>query len=291
MSPILRQVSLALVLILLAAATTHAQLERVLDPIAAELEPDRTITYKTVGDRELKLHVFEPEAHKSSDKRPVFLIIHGGGWVNGEPRWFYPIADKFRDQGMYAISLEYRLLSQSKQNTVFDCVKDGRSAVRYLRAHAQELGIDPERIVVAGGSAGGHVAAGTALFKEVNEESDDVTISCRPDLLVLFYPVIDTSKKGYGQQKIGDRWQELSPVDHVQKGLPPTIVFHGTGDKVTPYAGAVEFQEKMQAAGNECELISHEGGRHGYFIFDLKLYEREMSRLREILKKREMLPR
>ncbi|MBD3674891.1 MAG: alpha/beta hydrolase [Planctomycetaceae bacterium] len=290
MSPTLRQVSLALFLILLGSTTTHAQLKRVLDPIAAKLEPDRTITYKTIGDRELKLHVFEPEGHQPTDKCPVFLVIHGGGWVNGEPRWFYPIADKFRDRGMYAVSLEYRLLSQGKENTVFDCVKDGRSAVRYLRAHAEELGIDPERIVAAGGSAGGHVAVGTALFDAVNDESDDLAISCRPDLLVLFYPVIDTSEEGYGRQKIGDRWQELSPVDHVQKGLPPTLVFHGTGDKVTPYAGAVEFQKKMQAAGNECKLISHEGGRHGYFIFDMQLYEREMSQVSEFLKEKQFIP-
>ena len=283
----LRQLGLALAaFVVLCSGSTESQIKRALDPLAAELEPDRTITYKVVKDRELKLHVFEPEGHKPTDSRPVFLVIHGGGWRNGEPRWFYPIADEFRNQGMYAISLEYRLLSQGKDNTVFDCVKDGRSAVRFVRSHADELGIDPKRIVVAGGSAGGHVAAGVALFDEVNEDTDDLKISCRPDLLVLFYPVIDTSEKGYGQQKIGDRWQELSPVDHVRKGLPPTIVFHGTGDKVTPYSGAVEFQQKMRAAGNVCELISHENGRHGYFVFDLVLYKQEMSRLTKFLQAR-----
>ena len=146
------------------------------------------------------------------------------------------------------------------------------------------------RFCITGGSAGGHIAAGTALFENVNDEQDDLQISCRPDALVLFYPVIDTSEKGYGRKKIGDRWQELSPVDHVKPGLPPTLILHGTGDKVTPYSGAAEFHKKMQAAGNQCELIPHEGGRHGYFIFDLKLYEQAMTQTEKFLREQQMLP-
>lgn len=261
----------------LSASNVQAQLARPLEPIAAKLEPTRTVVYKQVGDRSLHLHVFEPDGHKPSDRRPAFLAIHGGGWTGGDARRFYPIADWFRQKGFLGISLEYRLLNKKAGTTVFDCVKDGRSAVRYLRSHANELGIDPQTIVVSGGSAGGHVAAGTALFDKVNEDSDNLTVSPHPNVLVLFYPVIDTSKDGYGQKKIGDRWQEISPVHHVRKGLPPTLILHGTGDTVTPYAGAQSFFDQMQAAGNDCKLISHPDGRHGYFIFDLQLYEEAMQ--------------
>ncbi|HJN89635.1 MAG TPA: alpha/beta hydrolase, partial [Verrucomicrobiota bacterium] len=185
---------------------------RPLDPIATKLEPTRKLLYKAVGERELRLHIFEPEGHQTSDRRPVFVAIHGGGWSGGAARKFYPFADYFAKQGMVGVSLEYRLLDRMAGSTVFDCVRDGRSAVRYLRQHARELGIDPNRIVVAGGSAGAHVAAGTALFKEVNDAADNLEISSMPNALVLFYPVIDTSAAGYGQKKIGDRWRELSPL-------------------------------------------------------------------------------
>lgn len=266
-----------------------AELPRPLKPIAERLQPTRRLVYKTVNDTNLHLHVFEPEGHRAADRRPVFLAIHGGGWVGGNAKSFYPFADYFSQLGMVGISLEYRLLKRNAGTTVFDCVKDARSAIRYLRSHAEELGIDSNRIVVAGGSAGGHLAAGTALFDGVDQASDDTSISCRPDAMVLYYPVIDTSEHGYGQQKVGASWRDISPVEHVESGLPPTIVFHGTTDTVTPYAGAALFQKRMTMAGNVCELVSHQGGRHGYFIFDLKLYEQAMDRTHQFLVSQQIL--
>jgi acetyl esterase/lipase len=151
-------------------------------------------------------------------------------------------------------------------------VKDGRSAVRYVRSNAAELGIDPEQVIASGGSAGGHVAAGTALFDGVDEAGESTSVSSVPNALVLLYPVIDTSTDGYGNQKIGARWRELSPAHQVRGKVPPTLVFHGTGDTVTPFAGAQEFHRAMREAGNRCELDVNEGGKHGYLIFDRELY-------------------
>ena len=264
-------------------SAAFGQPERPLDPIAAVLQPTRTLTYKQIDDIDLKMHVFEPVGHLASDRRSVFLIIHGGGWAGGNPRRCYPFADYFCDRGMVAISIEYRLLKRSGTPTVFDCVKDGRSAVRYLRQHAGALGIDPQRIVVAGCSAGGHVAAGTALFSGVDERSDDAAISPVPNALVLYYPVIDTSSEGYGQKKIGKAWQQISPVHHVHPNLPPTIVFHGTADTVTPYAGAVLFRDRMLQAGNRCELVSHTDGAHGYLIFDMGLFRQAVARTQQFV--------
>ena len=269
--------------------SAEAQRQRVLDPIAAKLEPTRKVVYKKVGDRELLLHIFEPEGHQPSEKRAVLLGIHGGGWTGGEPRRFYPIADRFRKLGIVGISLEYRLLNKPAGTTVFDCVRDGRDAVRYIRSHAVELGIDPDKIVVSGASAGGHVAVGTALFDGIDEDSNQNTISCKPNALVLYYPVIDTSSEGYGQQKIGDEWRTISPVDQVKPYTPPTILFHGTGDTVTPYTGAVEFQQKMIELNNDCELISQQDGVHGYLIFDLELYESAMQRTEQFLRQQKMI--
>src|SRR5439155_382516 len=127
--------------------------------------------------------------------------------------------------------------------TVFDCVKDARSAVRYVRAHAGELGIDPQNIIVSGGSAGGHLAVATAIFSGVDEVGEDTSVSPVPNALVLLFPVIDTSKEGYGNAKIGERWKELSPAHNVRSGLPPTIIFHGTGDTTCPFKGAQMFHD------------------------------------------------
>ncbi len=269
---------------------SSAQRKRPLEPIAAKLEPSRFETYKTVGDRNLRLHVFESDEVKKTDQRPVFLVIHGGGWTGGTPRWFYPMADHFAKKGMLGISLEYRLMNEKQGTTVFDCVEDARDAVRYLRNNAQKLGIDPNRIVVAGASAGGHLAVSTSIFDTLEVDSKKKRASSRADALVLIYPVIDTSAKGYGQTKIGDRWEELSPIHNVQPKMPPTILFHGTGDRVTPYAGAAEFHRLMKENGNQCELISHPDGDHGYLIFDLELYEAGIKRIEEFLEQQKMAP-
>lgn len=263
--------------------------DRPLDPVADRLEPAATIVYKTVGERQLRLHVFTPDGHCAADRRPVYLTFHGGGWSGRNARYFYPFARHFADLGMVAISAEYRLLDKRGGTTVFDCVRDARSAVRHVRAHAAELGADPARLVASGGSAGAHLAAGTALFDGIDEPGDDVSVPCRPDLLILGYPVIDTSERGYGRGKIGERWRELSPVDRVKPGLPPTLLLHGTADAVTPFEGAVRFRDAMQAAGNACELVAHEGGRHGYFLFDLDLFARAMSTMEAFIRRHGML--
>lgn len=249
------------------------------------LQPDRTVPYKTIGERTLCLHVFHPEGFQKTNSRPVLVAIHGGGWTNGTPRRFYPYANALVEKGYVGISVEYRLVNAKTGTSVFDCVKDGRSAMRYIRAHAKELGIDPKRITVCGGSAGAHVAVGTALFDGVDHADEDLKVSCCPDVLVLYFPVIDTSSEGYGMKRIGEKWQTISPVHQVRAGVPPTLIFHGDADKTTPYAGAKRFTELMQKAGNTCELVTHPGGGHGHINQDIKLFDDAMSRTAGFLKK------
>ena len=270
-------------ILFLAPAIANAQAAKTrapdaVDEISAKLEPARTVVYKKIGGRELRLDVFEPEGMKPADRRSCFITIHGGGWVNGAPRRQYPFADHFARAGMVGISVEYRLVKPDSGSTVFDCVKDGRSAVRYVRTHASDFGIDPQKIIVNGGSAGGHVAAGTALFDGVDEAGEDTSVSSVPNALVLFFPVIDTSKEGYGNSKIGGRWQEISPLHHVRPGVPPTIIFHGTGDTTTPFKGAQAFRDAMLKVGNRCELVVNDGGAHGYLMRKQELVKETLAR-------------
>lgn len=264
---------------------------RVTDPTNATLQPTRVVEYKVVGDLHLSLNIFQPEitARDAGKPLPCFVAIHGGGWTGGEPRVMFTQVKQMTDLGMIGVSVQYRLTGGRKTATVFDCVKDGKSAVRYIRKHAAELGIDPDRIAVCGGSAGGHVAVGTAIFPEINEAGEDAAVSSVPNALILYYPVIDTSTEGYGNAKCGERWKELSPVHNVKPGLPPTIIFHGTGDLTTPYQGAAEFHKLMKQHGNVCELVTHEGGVHGYFLYEQPLYDQTVRRTIEFLHQSKIL--
>ena len=287
----------------------HASLEpppliakKKLDPVdqlSLQQEPSRRIVYRTVvadqkhdakGKRELYLHVFEPKDWQRGQKRSCFVVIHGGGWTGGEPRRMYPFAAHFANQGMVGISVNYRLMDPEVGDTVFDAVIDARSAIRFIKANHEELGIDVDRMVVSGASAGGHLAAATAMFGDVNAEDDPVGIDATPRALVLLFPVIDTSSEGYGQTKIGNQWEKISPLHRVVQGLPPTLLFHGTGDTVTPYDGAVRFTERMKENHNQCELVSHEGGRHGYLMFDGSLFQQSLGRIESFLRSEELLP-
>ena len=270
-------------------AAPEGPLVSVLTPISQKVKPNRLVVYKTVGNRKLHLHVFEPKGHQPTDRRPAFLAIHGGGWTGGNAKVFYPFAAHFASQGAVGLSLEYRLKSDKARTTVFDGVRDARSAVRWVRKNSDALGIDPTKIVAMGGSAGGHLAVSTALFDRVNEASDPADISARPDALILMYPVIDTSANGYGQAKIGDRWRELSPVHHVRSGLAPALIFHGTADAVTPYVGAKAFHDLSIAEGNTSTLITHPGGRHGYIIFDGAEYHRALQQMKNFLEQQQIM--
>lgn len=231
----------------------------------ADFTPDRSVTYKSVDGIELKMDVFEPEGLKANDHRPAIVFFFGGGWSGGSTKQFYQQAEAMAAQGMVAFSADYRVKSRNK-TTPFECVKDGKSAIRWVRRHATEFGIDPDRIVAAGGSAGGHVAACTGVIEGHEEAGEDTSITSVPNAMILFNPVLDTTDQGYGARNFKPEQQtEISPCHHVRKGIVPTLVFHGTADKTVPFENAERFKSLMKEAGNECVLVPFEGKDHGFF--------------------------
>jgi acetyl esterase/lipase len=228
-------------------------------------KPDRVIEYKHPEGKPLSLHVFLPPAWKASDKRPVAVFFFGGGWVGGSPTQFYPQAAHFASRGMVGISAEYRTKG-SHGTSPKECVEDGKSAVRWVRGHAAELGIDPLRIAAGGGSAGGHVAAAGTFCPGFDGPGEDTGISAGANALLLFNPVFDNGPDGgWNQKAVAGYWEKISPAHNIRKPAPPAVVFLGTKDKLIPVSTAARFKRKMEEMGGRCDLHLYQDCGHGFF--------------------------
>jgi len=222
--------------------------------------------FKKVGETEVRLHVVKPKDWKASDSRPCLVAFFGGGWSSGTPAKSISYAKWAAKYGLVGVAPDYRTRKRFEAKPE-DCVADGREAVRWVQDHAKELGVDPARIVVQGTSAGGHVAAWTAIPEPVSPETaTDAVPSPSPMGLILIWPVTDTGTNGYGGPKrfSGDeiRANRLSVTQRMPTKMPPTLVFHGTSDEAVKFANSEEFQAKMKGNGNDCELIPFPGAPH-----------------------------
>jgi len=224
------------------------------------------IVYKTVGGVELKLHVFRPKDQAADERLPAIVFFFGGGWTGGTPGQFFPQSDYLASRGMIAISAEYRTKSNGGV-TPFECVNDAKSAVRYVRTHADRLGIDARKIAAGGGSAGGHLAAATGTLKGLEPEGEDLAVSSRPHAMVLFNPVYDNGPSGYGYSRVKDRYREISPLHNIDADTPPAIVFFGTQEKLVPRETVEKFKAKMEKCGVRSDLHYYDGQGHGFFNY------------------------
>lgn len=274
----MRRVALVLALVALGCVTARGQA----DPRAPrkrgyppDLPGAKVEVYKTVGDVELKLYIYTPEGQPPREGRPAIVFFFGGGWRGGSPGQFHQQCKYLASRGMVAMTADYRVLSRHGTRAKA-CVADGKSAVRWIRANAARLGVDPKRIAAGGGSAGGHVAASTGTVTGFDESGEDTEISSVPNAMVLFNPAVvlapiegkydlPEGRAANLKERMGTDPVNLSPYHHVAKGAPPTIIFHGTKDTAVPYRTVELFAEKMTSLGNRCLLIGYEGQGHGFF--------------------------
>jgi len=216
--------------------------------------------YAAPGGTPLKAYVFSPDKPDRGRQSAAIVLLHGGGWMMGEPQWTFSRARHFVDRGMVAIAAQYRL-SDEKTVTPVEAMEDVCAVIRWMRGHADSLSIDPKRIAAYGLSAGGHLAAAAAIFDTVVSGE---RVSASPNALVLVSPAVSLASDRWVQHLLGKRKsaRDISPDEHVRKGLPPTLILQGDVDTVTPLSGAKRFCERMRAAGNTCELQVYEGFGH-----------------------------
>lgn len=229
--------------------------------------PDHVETFKKAAGLDLKLDIFYPEGWAAGDSRPAALFFFGGGWKNGDTLQFYPQSKYLTTRGLVAICAQYRTASNGDARPT-DCVEDAKSAVRYIRTHAGKFGIDPDKLSVGGGSAGGHLAAAMATVKGYDAPKDDLSISTIPNALLLYNPAADNGPEGYGYDRVKGDYPAISPIDNLDGKVPPTIIFLGSRDGVFPVPRAELYRDRMQAKGNRCELLIYKDQVHGFFRLD-----------------------
>src|SRR3954449_844182 len=231
------------------------------------IEVRRDIEYARVGDMRLALDAGLPQ---TAGACPAVIVVHGGGWVRGDRALdVAPLLQPLSDAGFAWFSISYRLMNDVTQFGAG--VEDVEAAIRFVKAHAAEYRIDPNRIALVGESAGGQLAAMAAL-------NDDP--ATRVKAVVALYAPTDlagiarTSKQV--PQWIRDnlqgtpfegiilaRLKQLSPIEHVRRDMPPFLLIHGTADTLGPFEQSRAMCDRMKSAGASCELYPVKGAGHG----------------------------
>lgn len=219
-------------------------------------QPSARVAYAVIGDDSLYLHRFAA-VRRDSASRPAVLLLHGGGWTDGAPSWVYPAAAAFASGGFEAFAVHYRL--SDSVTTPIEAIADVCVALRWMRLHADSLGVDASRIAIYGVSAGGHLAAST------------VTIGCPEalaehgaDALLLLSPAVDVERDAHFGRLLRGRATaaDVSPVNHARAGMPPTVLVQGAEDSLTPLAGAQRFCLLLAAQRQACDLRVYDGLGH-----------------------------
>ncbi|HVV01920.1 MAG TPA: alpha/beta hydrolase fold domain-containing protein [Verrucomicrobiae bacterium] len=227
--------------------------------------------YKTVGNRKLTLSFDYPPEWKPSDKRPAVVFFFGGGWSHGSPSQFEPQAKYFAKRGLVCARADYRL--RGKDGVTPDkCVEDAISAMRWVRSHAAQFGIDPNRIVAAGGSAGGHLAACTFFVDDLAAPDDEKSVSPKPNAMILYNPVLDlvavraerAVRSGHYFAGVDDATlKRISPGLYLRKDMPPTLILDGTMDWL--HSQILGLVAKAKSMGAPVEAWYADGQPHGFF--------------------------
>ncbi len=257
------------------------------------------ITYNVANNYENKLDVIYPR--NAAEPVPTVIYIHGGGWVNGVKESVILQTLPYLEMGWAAVNVEYRLAKVSRAPAA---VEDCRCALRWVVNHAKQYNIDPEKLVVTGGSAGGHLALMTGMLTEAAgldnncpEQGPEPHVAA----IVNWYGITDVADllEGPNRKLYAVAWlgsapnreeiaRRVSPLTYVRKGLPPIMSIQGDADPTVPYSHSVRLHQALDQAGVPNQLFTVPGGKHGGFTEEE--YRKAYAAVREFLAKHNLGP-
>ncbi len=220
--------------------------------------------YRHTPQGDLFTRVYAPAHIVPGKKYPCAVFFCGGGWINGALLQFGKSCEYLVSKGFIAMTPQYRM-RDVHGTTPREAAEDAVSCIRWVREHAGELGIDPDRILAGGGSAGGHLAAAAATLTAIHSENDNLSVSCRPNLLALFNPVVNTGPDSPHVDLVADYWKEFSPVHNIRQDMPDAVIFHGLEDGSVPVWTVRDFASRLEDSGADCRLCLYPGQKHGFF--------------------------
>lgn len=230
-------------------------------PFAAGSAEYTVQTYRSVGDRELQMHIVSPDGHSANARAPAVVFFHGGGWRRGSPETGFRYAETLAEHGIVTLAAEYRFTEVA---TLDEIIADAASAVRWTRERARRLGIHPGRIIALGHSAGGHLAASATVLSILDEADAYAQASPRPNALALLAPYAATRETAGQYLPPGADIADYEPRENIGRRVPPTLIIQGTADTVVSAADSSAYHEALVAAGVDSTLHLLEDVGHGF---------------------------
>ncbi len=227
------------------------------------------VAFGTGGGRELRCDVYEPPA--SIKNGLGVLLVHGGGWSQGDRTQLKGYGILLGRRGYLCVASEYRLTGEALWPAQ---IEDVKAAIRWMRANASQLGIDPDRIVIEGNSAGGHltlVAAGTAGLPELEGAGGNLGVSTAVAAAIAFYPPTGLERRAwgglpalFGPDALAETLRTASPLTYAKPGYPPTLLIQGNADDVVPARESTAMYDALHAAGVPVELHMFANQPHAF---------------------------
>lgn len=232
---------------------------------------ESTLLYPSRDGTKQKIEVSYSKNLDKSKKHPLIIFIFGGGWTDGTPDHFKDQSIEFDRNDFITARIDYRVYNQDG-TTIETAMTDAFYSLKYLDSVCDKIYADRNNVFLSGGSAGGHLALCSVLLNNIKN-------NLNVKGLILFNPVIDTTESGYMSAATTEQPLApimFSPIHHLKKGLPPTIIFDGTNDTTMPYKRVCEFCEESRKFGNDVTMVPYEGREHGFFnLFAKNIHKEE----------------